>query len=195
MSINKTIALLSKAEPFIQEDTNLQLTAKAVLEAYTDLPKVPTMEFPAEAVPIAKFDEAAEAPTPYGIKADIFGLFMEQNNLTDIVEARNLIGAANKIEPEHISLVFESASKVVDMIEEARRESHIAKRDARFKVVSRLGYLVDNLKKGKVSVVREPDPVKQIDFSDSNIVNINTTTPIGGENRGKDDPKRNPRKE
>lgn len=191
-NINKIINQLSRAEGFIQEDVDMQLTVKNVLESYAALPVIQhRMAFPPTEVPIATFEEGT-APTQYGVAADVFGLFMERNSLRDIKESLDIIATQNGLDSKNISLVFESGNSITDMIEEAKKETHIGRRNAKLQSVSRMGYLIDNLKTGNVSVCKEPNPVSQVDFNDTNIITIDTTKPFGD---GFDDPKRNPRKE
>ena len=175
--LNKIISQLSRSESFINEDVNMELSVNKTIDIFDSIPTVKAkMGFPASQFPVAMFENAD--PFKYGVSAEILGIFMDRNNINSIEEALDVIGGANDISGKEIGIVFESKDVLTQMIDEAKAEKEIAKREAKIKSVERVGYLIQNMKNGKIEVAKEPSVV-QIDYNDKNLESIDTTKPFG----------------
>ena len=185
MRMTKMIASMAKSEPFITEDAELSMVVDTVSEIYSGLPETPTrMGMPAEQVPIASYGESFEYK--YGIGVDVFGMFMEHNNIKDIGTAMDVICRANGIQREDTCIVFESDSMLRALINESRGETNAGKRAKKLKFLEKVGHIVQTAKEGNINVAKEPDVWEMQEKDDSNIINIDAPSRMSS---GFEDPK------
>lgn len=184
MDIYKVINDLCQSESFVQEDMEVTTEIDRVMESYNQLPTMhENLAMPAEQVPVYEFSQPPVSygdpcTCKYGVGADIFSIFMERNGFKDISEAMTAIADVNGVDASSIAVVFESAEDMLQEINEAKREKNPRAKHAKLKKLRRLGYLVDDMKTGKVKAVKEPG-VKQIADNSENKFNASLTEPIG----------------
>ena len=170
MKLNRLLNYISANDVAINESTDLELKIEEVIDIYNQIPVVETkLYFPADQVPIC--DLSSGDKLQYGVSADIFGLFMEKNEVTDVQDAISIIEQANQLERGSLVLVFEGDEVLAKAIDECRCCGDSKERVNRLKQITKTGGLLKQLK-NYVPIAKEPS-VTQVEWNpNTNIVNI-----------------------
>lgn len=172
MNVNRFIAYISEAEQLVQEDVGLDLAIEQVVDEYAKIPTTHSkLFFPADQVPIIVYEDSQEADCSYGVGIDIFGLFMEKNNITDIKEAYSIICKKNNLQEGQLALIFDSDDALKAAIQECRCCGDCKEKNKKLANLSKTGGLLKAIK-NDIPIAKEPS-VLDIKWDEKqSIVNI-----------------------
>ena len=179
-ALNNTVKFMAKMNNIVTESMDLNLSANSVLDEYAQLPTISNkLTYPVSYVPVAAFKEHHDAPRPYGVSINALSLFMEMNNLRDVVGAVRLIAEANDISDKDICLVMPGDDLIRKEISEAKQDTEPASAKLKVKHLQNTGAMVKDLRNYGLCVCKEPGVMDIKWDAKTNIVNIDRTSSFG----------------